>query len=630
MQRLPMTSKKRDLVLGAILVAAVVLAYVPVWSAGFIWDDDINLTANPCIVGPLGLKEIWTTGAAQFYPLVLTTFWVEHALWGLWPLPYHLVNVFLHVGCAIVLWQVLRKLLVPGAWFGAALWALHPVQVESVAWISELKNTQSGLFYLLSILFFVRHLRSPNAAKPISRDWDYGLTLLFAILAIASKSSTVILPVVLCLCAWWVEGRWHWRNLIKIAPIVPISIAASALTLWTQVMSRESHSVSDPRLHTWPAHLVGAGEGFWFYLGKLVWPHPLIALYPQLEVKTNEPLSYLPFLAVVVLLFVLWRQRNSWGRPWFFAFAYFLIAMLPELEFAGWYIGDHFQYLGSMGPLALAGAGLATFPKKVLQIVLGVILTLSLAFLTFRQACIDRNSASLWTYTLSWNDAAWLGHNNLGLVLLDAGQYDRALAEFQKSCELCPVFVGARSNVGLTYFKLGQIERAVTNYRTATEMDPQDKGAHDGLGTALAQKGDSDGAIAEFRRAAELNPMDFDPENRLGNELQEKGRPDEAMAAFREAIARAPHLAELHFNLGNALDKAARFGEAADEYRKAIELKPANADAHNGLGIALAQQGDVAGAVAEFQKALQVQPELATAEKNLAQAQAILQKGTKP
>ena len=178
------------------------------------------VTANPCIVGPLGLKEIWTTSAADICPLTLTTFWVEHALWGLAPLPYHLINVFMHGGCAVVLWRVLRSLHLPGAWLGAALWALHPVQVESVAWITELKNTQSGLFYLLTILFFVRGLKDANG-----RRWNYGRVLLFAAMALASKSSTVVLPVILCLCAWWVEGRWHWRNLAKTAPIFLMSIA---------------------------------------------------------------------------------------------------------------------------------------------------------------------------------------------------------------------------------------------------------------------------------------------------------------------------------------------------------------------------------------------------------------------
>src|SRR5271163_2441843 len=257
-----------DWFLGLILVLAVILIYQPVWYAGFIWDDDVHFTANPCIVGPLGLKEIWTTSAAQFFPLVLTTFWIEHALWGLAPLPYHLVNVLMHGAGAIVLWRVLRSLQAPGAWLGAALWALHPVQVESVAWITETKNTESGLFFLLSILFFVRWLRTRDLDGRIGGGWNYALTLLFAALAMASKSSTVILPVVLCLCAWWVEGRWQGRNLARVVPIFLMSIAAGVVSMWTLKV----HGANDPRWAlSWAERLAATGDAIWFYLGKLLW-----------------------------------------------------------------------------------------------------------------------------------------------------------------------------------------------------------------------------------------------------------------------------------------------------------------------------------------------------------------------
>jgi protein O-mannosyl-transferase len=217
-----------DWLLGLMLILFVILAYTPVWKAGFVWDDEPILTANPCIIGPLGLKEIWTTPGADICPLTLSTFWAEHALWGLNPLPYHLVNVLMHGLSAVLLWRVLRSLRLPGAWLGAALWAIHPVGVESVAWITEMKNTESGLFFLLSILFFVRWLRAKNLGGRTGGRWSYALSLLFAALAMAAKSSTVILPVVLCLCAWWIEGRWHWRNVARTVPIFLMAIAAGA------------------------------------------------------------------------------------------------------------------------------------------------------------------------------------------------------------------------------------------------------------------------------------------------------------------------------------------------------------------------------------------------------------------
>ena len=364
----------RDWFWGLILVLAVILAYQPVWHAGFFWDDEPHVTANPCIVGPLGLKEIWTTNAADICPLVLTTFWAEHALWGLAPLPYHLVNVLMHGACAVVLWRVLRSLQVPGAWLGAALWALHPVQVESVAWITEMKNTQSGLFFLLSILFFLRWLKARDPERKNTGAGlltSYALTLIFAALAMASKSSTVILPVVLCLGAWWVEGRWHWRNLTRVAPVFLMSIAASALSIWTQKLQLAIGN--DPQwVRTWPERLATAGDAVWFYLGKLLWPHPLIAIYPRWQIDAGQWVSYLPLLAVIIVLFILWLKRESWSRPWFFVFAYFLAALLPVLGLVDNFIFrfslvfDHFQYLASIGPLALAGAGLARLADRVM------------------------------------------------------------------------------------------------------------------------------------------------------------------------------------------------------------------------------------------------------------------------
>ena len=219
------------------MLLALLLVYAPVWHAGYLWDDDTLLTANPCIVGPLGLGEIWTTPHADICPLTLTTLWLLHKLWGLAPLPYHLLNVALHGVGARLLWQVLRRCRVPGAWLGAALWALHPVQVESVAWVSEIKNTQSGVFYLLAILFFLRWRDQASAAEQAGArrggTWRaYALTLLCTALALASKSSTMGLPVVFGLLIWWRERRVRARDLLALAPVFGLSLASGLASLW--------------------------------------------------------------------------------------------------------------------------------------------------------------------------------------------------------------------------------------------------------------------------------------------------------------------------------------------------------------------------------------------------------------
>jgi tetratricopeptide (TPR) repeat protein len=553
----------RDWVLGLILLLAVILVYLPVWWAGFIWDDNGVVTANPVIIGPLGLKEIWTTNAADICPLTLTTFWVEHALWGLAPLPYHLVNVLLHGACAVVLWRVLRSLQVPGAWLGAALWALHPVQVESAAWIAEMKNTQSCLFFLLSIFFFVKWLRARETDIQIGDGWNYALTLLFSAMAMASKSSTVTLPVVLCLCAWWVEGRWHWRNLMKVGPIFLMSIAAGGVSMWTQGLHLAT--VTDPQwVRTWPERMVTAGDAVWFYLGKLIWPHPLIAIYPRWQVDASLWFAYLPLLAVIIVLVVLWLKRESWSRSWFFVFAYFLVALFPAIGlinntfFRYSFVADHFQYLADMGPLALAGAGMVEFAKFVIPkrpwmqsiLVAGVLLILGI--LSWQRTWAYESEETLWTDTLAYNPNCWAAHNNLGFIFSQKGQVDEAIAQLQKALEINPNDAEAHNNLGKAFVQKGQADEAMVQYQKALEIDPSIAEARYNLGNALLRKGSVDEAMVQYQKALEINPNVAETHSNLGAALLQKGQVDEAIAQFQEALRLKPDYGDAQSNLAKA------------------------------------------------------------------------------
>ncbi|MCE0497326.1 MAG: tetratricopeptide repeat protein [Methylacidiphilales bacterium] len=621
----------RDWFLGLILVLAVILAYQPVWYAGFVWDDHTLVIANPVIVGPLGLKEIWTTSAADICPLVLTTFWVEHALWGLSALPYHLVNVLLHGACAILLWRVLRSLQVPGAWLGAALWALHPVQVESVAWIAEMKNTQSGLFFLLSILFFVRWLRARAPDGQTGAGWNQGLTLLFAALAMASKSSTVILPVVLCLCAWWMEGRWQWRNLARVAPLFLMSIFIGVLSIWTQGQQLIGATAPEtPRVvRPWPERLMTAGDAVWFYLGKLVWPHPLTLIYPRWRIDAGQWFSYLPLLAVIVVLVVLWLNRGSWSRPWFFVFAYFLAALFPVMGLVNllWFritfVADHLQYLAGMGPLALVGAGLALFsdfviPGKLwLQSALCAGLLLVLGTASWHRVWAYKSEVMLWTDTLAQNPNCLLAHNSLGLALFQKGQTDAAITEYQKALEINPNYDAALNNLGEALSHKGQVDEAIIEYQKALEINPNYDTAHYNLGNALMQKGRIDEAIDQDQIALKIDPNDALAHNNLGNVLVQNGRLDEAMVQFQKALEINPNNAGAHYNLGNILVNKGQVDEAINQYQKALEIDPNFADVYNGLGLLLFQRGRVDEAIERYQKALEIDPSYAEAHSNL-------------
>jgi len=617
---------------GLILLLCVVLTYTPVWHAGFIWDDDAHLTANPCIIGPLGLKEIWTTSAADICPFTFTTFWLEHALWGLAPLPYHIVNVLMHGACAVLLWQILRSLLVRGAWLGAALWALHPVMVESVAWISEMKNTESGLFFLLSVLFYVRWLRAEYLDGRTGVGWNYVLALLFAALAMASKSSTVILPVGLCLCAWWMESRWHWRNLARVGPILLISIVASALSIWTQRLAL-ARFVYDPQwAPTWPQRMATAGDAVWFYLGKLLWPRPLMTIYPRWQIDTGQYVSYLPLLTVIVILSIFWLKREPRSRACFFAFAYFIAALMPVLGlidnpiFRYSLVFDHFQYLASMGPLALAGAGLVRFanfitPKEPWlrpSLCAGLLLILGMA--SWQRTLVYKSEEAFWEDALARNPRCWMGYNNLGNALLQKGQVDEALGQFRKALEINPNYVDARSNFGAALFEKGRVDDAVAQYNRTLEIDPYYAQANYNLGLALFQNGQIDDAIAQYKKAVKINPYYAEAHNTLGNALLQKGQLDEALGQFQNALEINPNYVDARSNLGVALFQKGQVDDAVVQYKKAVEINPDYVNARYNLGNALLQKGQLDEAIAQFQKAVEIKPDYVDAHYNLGNA----------
>jgi len=621
----------RDWLWGLILIGAVILTYLPVWRAGYLWDDDIYLTTNPCIVGPFGLKEIWTTSASDICPLVMSTFWVEHALWGLAPLPYHLVNVVMHGACAVLLWQVLRGLRVPGAWLGAALWALHPVQVESVAWIIEMKNTESALFFLLSIFFFVKWLRTEDLGGRTGVGWNYMLTLLFAAMAMASKSSTVVLPVVLCLCAWWVEGRWQWRNLASVALVFLMSVAAAGVSIWTQGL--QLADAPDPQwARSWPERLAAAGDAVWFYLGKLVWPHPLIAIYPRWQIDAGQWFSYLPLLAVVIVLFVLWLKRESSLRPCFFIFAYFLVALLPALGlidnfiFRHSLVFDHLQYLASMGPLALAGAGLVrmadfVIPGKLpLQSGLCAGLLLVLGFLSWHRASVFQSEETLWTDALAKNPNTWAGHNNLGEALLHKGQTDQAIIEYQKALDINPYDAQAQNNLGNAFLQKGEVDEAIKQYQKAMTISPGYAEARYNLGGAYLQKGQVDAAIRQYQSALAISPDYVEALYNLGNALLQKGQVDAAMTQYRKALKINPNYVDASNNLGSLLLQEGRADEAIEQFQQALKSNPRYANAYNNMGNALLQKGELEAAIAQYEKALEINPNYADARNNLAAA----------
>jgi len=649
---------RRDWFWALVLIVFVLIAYAQVFRADFIWDDESHLTQNPCVVGPLGLKEIWTTTQAVYYPLVLTTFWALHKFVGLNPLPYHALNVLLHAVSAILLWRVLRLLQVRGAWLGAALWALHPIMVQSVAWVTELKNTQSCVFYLLSILFFLKwEVQGGAVSRPPSRRTGgrralvFVLSLFCFILATLSKPSVVMLPFVLALCVWWVRGKIRWRDTLAFAPFALISAVASAWTIWEQKF--HARAVGPDWVQTFPERLIIAGKALWFYLGKLVWPHPLIFIYPRWHVDSSKVVAYLPLMAAIAAMIALWSVRAQLGRALVFAAAYYVISLFPVLGFFSVYffrysfVSDHFQYLASMAPLALAGAGIATLlgrfcgapdhfasrpetvprlgnsiasprPRLFISSALCGILLLLLGFLTWRQTAEYHNLFALYTATLEKNPHCWMAHYNLGIVLSEQGEADQAIDHYREALTLRPDYAEAHYNLGRLLVGKGQLNDAIAHYERAAAINPDDAAAQNNLGVTLFGIGRADDAIAHYQKALEIRPQYAEASCNLANLLIAKGDFNGAIARYTACLAVIPDQEEAQYNLASALLRTGRTEEAIVEYQKVLRMHPENADTHANLGIAFLTEGRVRDAIAEYTKALQISPENLAALSNLA------------
>ncbi|MDP3071785.1 MAG: tetratricopeptide repeat protein [Opitutaceae bacterium] len=606
----------RDAAAAAALFASVILAYAAVFRAGFIWDDDINVTENAVIVGPLGLKEIWTTSAANYFPLVLTNFWLQHALWGLNPTGFHAVTLACHALSALFLWLVLLRLDVPGAWLGAALWALHPVQVESVAWITELKNTQSAVFFLLSIWFWLRWLE-------VGRRRFYFLSLVCALLALLSKPSTVMLPVALGLCVWWRRGGPRWHDARALAPFFALSAIVSAWTIWEQKF--HSGALGAEWAQSFPERLAIAGRAVWFYLGKLAWPDPLLFIYPRWEISVREAATWLPLSAALTAGLILagWLRRGG-GRPVFFATAYFVALLFPVLGFFDVYffryafVGDHFQYLASMGPLALAGAA-ATQLRRRAAVAISSAVLVACAALAAGHARDFADSETLWRATLTRHPAAAMAWLNLGATLAKQGRDEEAIACFQRSAAIRPGDVQARNDAGWGLVNSGYPAAAVPLLAEVLRLKPDHAEAHNNLGNALRRLGRLDEAAAHYSRSLALKPGSAEAHNNLGGILAETGRHAEAMAQFEEAIRLAPKFAPAHANLGAALCLSSRWAEAIVPFETALRLRRDYPDAHRQLGIALANAGRMSEAAVSLAVAVRQTPDSAELHQNLGQ-----------
>lgn len=598
------------------------LAYQPVWQAGFIWDDDHHVT-RPELRSFEGLFRIWThLGATQqFYPIVHSAFWLEHKLWGDATAPYHWVNILLHAFSALLVAKILRRLEIPGAWLAAALFALHPVEVESVAWVSELKNTLSGFFYLSAALAYLKYRES-------ERKSGYALSLSFFVLALLSKTVVATLPAALLVVFWWQGGRLTWEGDVR--PLIPFFVAGIGAGLLTAWMERKFIGAEGAEFHlSLIERCLIAGRALWFYLGKICWPVDLVSIYARWNISASAWWQYIfPAAALALGCLLLWRKwRGALAGLLFFAGTLFpALGFFNVYPFRFSFVADHFQYLASLGPLVLAAAGLSKAggfirnKTALAEPALCAALLLFLGALTWEQCELYADPAALWQATLRRNPESWLAWNNLGVVLGQTGQTDEAINKFREAIRIKPDYAEAVNNLGFALARQGQMDGAIAQFREAIRLIPDYARAHYNLGLALSRKGELDEAVREYREAIRLVPDFSEARHNLGLALDRKGQIDEAIQQYREAIRLAPDFAEAYNNLGTDLGAKGHIDEAIDELREAVRLNPDYAAAHGNLGTALGAKGQIDQAIEQYREAIRLSPGVADFHDNLGAA----------
>lgn len=601
------------------LLVCTLVAYLPATQADFIWDDDAYVTENRTLRSAAGLGRIWfQVGAVpQYYPLVHSTFWLEYRLWGLHPMGYHLVNILLHALAAMLLWHLLRRFLPAGAWMTAALFALHPVHVESVAWITERKNVLSGVFYLAALLSYLCFdaVRGDRLSETRERRpaWGlYGLALLLFAAALLSKSTAATLPAALLVILWWKHRTAPWRQLPWLAPFFAMGIGMGALTVWVE-RSVVGATGADFDL-SWGESWLVAGRALWFYAAKLAWPHPLIFIYPRWQIDTGVWWQHLFPAAALAVLVGLWCLRKRLGRGPAAAVLLFAGTLFPALGFIAVYpmrfsfVADHFQYLASIGLLVLGVSMAVRLLRGTRAVAVGALVLLVLGGMTWSQARTYHDLETLWRHTLSKNPQAWLAHNNLGTVLVARGELEEAIDAFSSALEVKPDYAMAYFNRGTSHNSLGHAEQALQDFHRAIEMDPQNAESFVNRALLLQARGDLSSALRDYHRAVEIAPWSHAAHNNLGTLYQARGEYDLAMEEYDTALLLKEAYEKAWTNRGGLQLARGDYGAAVTDLTRALELLPRAAALHRLRGQAHGNLGNYEKSVADFSGALELEP----------------------
>jgi len=648
------------------IVAATFWIFWPALHGDWIWDDNFYITQNPLLHDPARLWKAWFEPGSfvEYYPIEESVQWAQWQLWHTDTFGYHLTNVFLHIINALLVWHLLNKFGLRLAWLGGLLFAIHPVQVESVAWIVELKNTLSLPPFLLAMCFYIDYDRHGKLRDYL---WATGLFLV----AMLCKPSMVMFPVVILLYVWWKRDRVRWEDLKTSAPFFVISLVQGLLTLlvgaW-YLQFQHAHS-SDVPVGGILSRLALAGLSLSFYFSKCFLPIGLLAMYPKWSIDPPSPILLLPWLVLVGVIYWFWTKREGWGRHALLGLGFFLINLALFIGFitgafmSFTWVMDHFLYIPIIGLIGLVVAGLEQAGKKLsgfmrsfaIAIVTVVMALMAWESHSYAEKFVDE--AAFWNHTLKYNPGAWAAHQNLGGFLFKKGRISEAIEQYEQAIKISPDCVNAYYSLGIALLKLNQISEAkkqfeqalkiypdyaevhnslgsvlgregraaeaIDQFEQAIKLDPDYAEAHKNLGIALLKANRIPDVIEQFQQVAKLNPDDAEACNNLGYALEQGGRIPEAIEQYEQAIKLNPDFPQAYNSLGSALGRAGRISEAIEQYEQAIKLKPDYAEAHDNLGYALSQVGRVPEAIEQCEQALKINSYDTNAQSQLRRLQSL-------
>ena len=611
------------------IILLTLLIYFSSLTNGFIWDDDDYVTNNFSIQKTEGLKEIWFSyKTPQYYPMVFSSFWLEHKLWGLDPTGYRAVNLIFHIFNALLVYIILLVLYRPLALPAALIFAVHPVQVETVAWITERKNIFGAFFYLLTTFFYIRFYDT-------QRKLDYGLALLSFILALLSKSVTSTFVIVPLLVRWWQGHKFRMLDLIQLVPFGLLGMLAGLNTVYLEVV-RVGAAGS-----TWSLPLLGKivlpGKIILFYVYKLAFPTELIFFYPRWHIDPSVPWQWLPIACVASILGLLYFYRAKIGRGAFALFLCFVASLFPALGFFNVYpmmyayVADHFQYIASISMIILlcASAGFVAqrmvfdrfaLDSKTRRMVYVCALVLIVSFLGFKSYSYTKafeNRETLFADVIQKNPGAWMAHNNLGMVYISQGKISQAVDRFQATLKIKPKDCTALNNLGNIHKAQGLWEKAREAYETCLAADPTYATAYNNLGLVHVHSGDLQQARDLFEKAVALDPMAHSAHLNLGRLYLQQKQYDRALDHYSKALAIHPYYVEAHLQRGLVYAQTGARDKAREAFDKVLAIDPNNFHAHNNLAIIYSRDGQLQAAVVHFREAVRLNPNFLQARYNL-------------